>query len=829
MVRSPDVLSARRHDIMSELIPDDESLLPVRAVTPARARLALPPDDAGSGAEPIDLKESLGVLRRHIWLVLSIAGIAVLFTAYRLHKDQRQYQAGATIRLVDTQRELAGNLDNSSPYQTMGAWTDPIESQMQVLRSRAVGEAVADSQPLGTRVQVAGFPAALIRNVSLVRDNPGDSVKLTFNDRNVLVESDGRTRTVPYGSATEAGGVRFTVAGAPAKRDAGMLRTISRSAATDMVLGGLHASQRTRTDVVDVSYTAPDPYVAQQVVNAAVKVFQEENAERAQQQSRRRRIFLESQLDQTDSLLRVAQDHLSQYRSTKRVYGSADAVVAAEQTGLLNLESQRQDMVASRRVYQSLLQQLSGQTGDPRGNTLSALVASPGIADNPVVQATYQQLVTYQATLDSATTGRWSSAPTNPDVQRLHKLIAGSQAQLTDAVQSQVTSLDARIQALDELRDRNSAALKKLPATQAGEARLLEQVESTRNMADQLRSEYQKARVAEAVEAGQVEIVDLARQPFAPIGTSRRIKLLTGLIVGLLLGAGAAFLVERLNTGIRRREEIESVLQIPDLGIIPRITSSANAGRRLAVGRMSFPLPNRIVGHSRRSNGTSLVTVSDGRSGSSEAFRTLRTNLIFSQAVQTLRVMVVTSPSPQDGKTTTVANLAVTFAQQGMRVVIVDCDLRRARLHTLFRTSREPGLTQLLLGQAAEGDVMRQTFVDGLSFISAGTLPPNPSELLGGTRMHDLIVSLASQFEVVLLDTPPVHAAADSLILGKMSDGVLLVLRAGHTERASALDAIHRLTSIGVRVVGAVLNDPDHKVPQYSGYYYYDYSGPETA
>ncbi|MGH7634059.1 MAG: CpsD/CapB family tyrosine-protein kinase, partial [Gemmatimonadaceae bacterium] len=235
------------------------------------------------------------------------------------------------------------------------------------------------------------------------------------------------------------------------------------------------------------------------------------------------------------------------------------------------------------------------------------------------------------------------------------------------------------------------------------------------------------------------------------------------------------------------------------------------------------------VGHSRRSNGASLVTVSDGRSGSSEAFRTLRTNLIFSQAVQTLRVMVVTSPSPQDGKTTTVANLAVTFAQQGMRVVIVDCDLRRARLHTLFRTSREPGLTQLLLGQAAEGDVMRQTFVDGLSFISAGTLPPNPSELLGGTRMHDLIVSLASQFEVVLLDTPPVHAAADSLILGKMSDGVLLVLRAGHTERASALDAIHRLTSIGVRVVGAVLNDPDHKVPQYSGYYYYDYSGPETA
>jgi capsular exopolysaccharide synthesis family protein len=137
-------------------------------------------------------------------------------------------------------------------------------------------------------------------------------------------------------------------------------------------------------------------------------------------------------------------------------------------------------------------------------------------------------------------------------------------------------------------------------------------------------------------------------------------------------------------------------------------------------------------------------------------------------------------------------------------------------------------LTQLLLGQATEQDVLRPTAVDGLFLIPAGALPPNPSELLGGARMQELFRSLSCRFEVVLLDPPPVHVAAVSLILGKMSDGVLLVLRAGHTEQDSALDAIRRLTGIGVRVVGAVLNDPDHKVPQYSGYYYYDYYGSET-
>jgi tyrosine-protein kinase Etk/Wzc len=469
-----------------------------------------------------------------------------------------------------------------------------------------------------------------------------------------------------------------------------------------------------------------------------------------------------------------------------------------------------------------LLSTLSqSDSGPARQKTLRALVSSPGIADNPVVQAIYSQLVAYQATLDSASTGQWSSARSNPDVLRLHALVAGADAQLVDAVESQVTSVDARLEALDELRQRNADALKTLPATQAGEARLIEQVESTRNMADQLRDEYQKARIAEAVEAGQVELVDQAMSPYAPIGTSRRTKLLTGLIVGLLLGTGAAFLVERLNTAIRRREEIESMLQIPGLAIIPQIASHSRS-REFKMGGMSLRLPTP-----RRSwavvNGESLVTVSDFRSSSAEAFRTLRTNLIFSQAVQSLRTIVITSPSPQDGKTTTAANLAVTFAQQGMRVLIVDCDLRRARLHKLFHAPREPGLTQLMLGQATQEQVVQSTMVDNLWFLPAGAHPPNPSELLGGPQMRAALEKLGREFDILILDTPPVHAAADALILGSQSDGVILVLRAGHTDRQVAQDAVQRLTAVGVRVVGAVLNDPDHKVPQYGGYYYYDY------
>ncbi|HEY9450734.1 MAG TPA: polysaccharide biosynthesis tyrosine autokinase, partial [Gemmatimonadaceae bacterium] len=316
--------------------------------------------------------------------------------------------------------------------------------------------------------------------------------------------------------------------------------------------------------------------------------------------------------------------------------------------------------------------------------------------------------------------------------------------------------------------------------------------------------------------------------PARPIGRGPLFKLALGIIVGLMLGSGAAFLKENLNTSIRRRDELESILRVPGLAIIPQILPQNGAGR-LSLRNMRIPLPGRGNGkHGHHNgNGTALVSATNVRSTGAEAFRTLRTSLIFSQAVQSLKTIVITSPSPQDGKTTTAGNLAVTFAQQGMSVVLVDCDLRRARLHNVFKVPREPGLTQAMMGQATLDEVISPTLVDGLSFIPAGALPPNPSELLGGPRMRSVLDTLQARFDVVLLDTPPVHVAADSMILGRSADGVLLVVRAGSTQRDSAQDAIARLTAVGARVVGAVLNDPDHKVPQYGGYYYYDYYGAE--
>jgi capsular exopolysaccharide synthesis family protein len=221
-----------------------------------------------------------------------------------------------------------------------------------------------------------------------------------------------------------------------------------------------------------------------------------------------------------------------------------------------------------------------------------------------------------------------------------------------------------------------------------------------------------------------------------------------------------------------------------------------------------------------------LVTLTDVRSTGAEAYRMLRTNLLFTQAVNTLRTLAITSAVPGEGKTTTAANLAISCAQQGMKILLVDCDLRRSRLHRLFNVASTPGLTGLLLGQCTPAEALRATRVEGLTVLPSGVLPPNPGEILGGARMKRALDAFSTAFDLVVMDTPPLRAAADAAILGGRVDGVALVVRAGETDRAAALYSVQQLEGVGARVLGAILNDPDAKVPQYGDYYYYyDYYG----
>jgi capsular exopolysaccharide synthesis family protein len=202
----------------------------------------------------------------------------------------------------------------------------------------------------------------------------------------------------------------------------------------------------------------------------------------------------------------------------------------------------------------------------------------------------------------------------------------------------------------------------------------------------------------------------------------------------------------------------------------------------------------------------SLITLTDPRSPASEAYRTLRTNLSFYSLDKPVRTLVVTSPSPDDGKSITVANLAVTMAQGGMRTILVDCDLRRPSLHIFFDLNSEPGLTNLVLGETSEPP-LRMTGVDNLWLLPSGPKPPNPADLLGSKKLDQIIATLTNMADIVLFDAPPVVAVTDAAVLGAKLDGALLVINSGKTRRDHATRAKEVLEKARVRIIGTTLTN----------------------
>lgn len=803
--------------MMEVQVPDRRVLPGVPVMRPGEnGRGATPvPGARPDGGESINLQEVLRVLRRHLLLVSVFALSFAAISAWVALRTPPTFESTATVRLADLRSGLTGGLGDPA-VERMAGRRDPLLSQMEVMRSRTLVGRVVDRQGLRLRPVGTELPAGLIRDARVPADAPGDTIQLAFGAQQVQARSGALRSSAAYGAPLTLGQVSFVVDRRPGPAT-GELVLASRAATINALLGRLRARPRGETDLFDLVYVAGDPTTARTVLDAVVDEFQQLNAQAAQLRSRKRREFIEEQLQQSDRELAGAQLALSEFRRNRQVYSSREQI-GQEQQGLRDLEVRREELEADRQTSRMLL--AAAERGGADTRALRGLVSSPAIAGNPVIQGLYNQLMSYEAERDTLTTGRFRSAEESPAVQRINQLIAGTQARIADAVRSEIQSQDARIAALDAIRDRRTSRMSGLPELEAEEERLTQRMMTQQEGANALRAELQKARIAEAVEIGQVEVVDRASVPAAPVPQHRGLRIFLGLLVGLGVGGVAAIIRENMNTTVSSREELETMMGVATLAVIPQINPAGGGKRSLLRKDGKAETLPQVAG----SVDPSVVAAWHSHTPGAEAYRTLRTNLMFSQSVR-LRSMVVTSAGPADGKTTTSSNVAATFAQQGMRVVLVDCDLRRPRIHEVFGMDKEPGLSQLILGYNGVEDVIRPSGVENLSIISSGTPPPNPSELLGSERMMAVLRDLREHFDLVVLDTPPVLLAPEASVLAAGADGVVLVVRAGVTQRAAAQDASQQLHTVGANLVGTVLNDPDAKLPGYSSYYAYRYYG----
>ncbi len=769
------------------------------------------------------VREYLAIIKRHWWVVIVVLIASVAYSASKATKVIPQYRASSTVRLVDSRRALAGDMAGR-PGGEMGGFgyqSDPIESQIQVLQSGAVAAVAVDLKGLRLMPVEGTRFVDEISDIKVADSATATLLAMRFNPNGFAVSSGGRQLNGAYGQLLEIDGVRFTVSRKP-DVDTAKFNVVPKATAVGSASGGFLPTSRPRTDILDLTYTGPEPWQVKRIANAMAEAFKVHNASSATEMASRRRAFLEEQLKQTDSILSAAQGRYSAFRSGRQVY-SATQQAGAEQSSLIDITRRRAELDAEMTSYVGLLS-LARRSDETRNATLRTLASSPGIAGNPVVQQFYGQLEAYQRARDSLL--NLGAAASNPDVVAITSLIPATSEKMMDAVQSHIQALQTQINALERLRAAGATRIASSPAAETTELELQQQVQTVQQMSRQIQDELQRARMAEAVEGGQVEIVQLATSPGYQIATGKDRKLLLGGFVGLLLGCVAAVLLDGLNKSVRKRSDVERLLGIPALAVIPRLPSSNGTSNRVMKALPRFS----SNGHHRPGKpDADLVTVNNMRSPAAESFRTLRTNLMFSQTVSAMRTLVVTSASPSEGKTTTASNLAVAFAQQGMRVLLVDCDLRRSRIHRLFGLPREPGFTDLVLGYSDEDSVTHATSVTGMYVIASGKLPPNPAELLGSDGARTTFATLTEGYDLIVIDTPPLLAASDAAILATLSNGVVLVLRAGSTDNAAAQQAVQQLNAVGARIVGAVLNDPDTQVPKYGAYYHYEYSAASDA
>jgi succinoglycan biosynthesis transport protein ExoP len=365
-------------------------------------------------------------------------------------------------------------------------------------------------------------------------------------------------------------------------------------------------------------------------------------------------------------------------------------------------------------------------------------------------------------------------------------------------VEEQIADLEAKIKAAQEQVTELEQGL-----TTAFSAR---QIQDTRAQIQALEAQINiwqgnYASLLAFTESGPINyltIVEPAAVPNVPIRSRSHSNVLLAAAVGLILAVGAAFLLEYLDDTVKSPEDISKTLGLTTLGAITRI------------GGDTYP--------------EKLITIKHPRSIIAEAYRILRTNIQFSAIDKPLKTILVSSPSPAEGKSVTIANLAVVMAQAGARVVIVDSDLRRPVMHRIFNLTNKEGLTNVLLQDRPLVDgYLQSTEVENLQVLTTGPLPPNPSELLGSQKMTDLIENLKEGADVVLLDSPPALPVTDAAVLSSKSDGVLIITDAGNTRRDTARRAKEDLMRVGANVLGVVLNKLSMRGGSYYYYYYYYY------
>jgi len=779
-------------------------------------------DDGDQGG--FHLLDYWRLVMKHVWLIVGVTIIIPTLVAIYLIRQPDIYEAQARIQVdLESANPLLGGMSKGSSVILNSESNDPayFNTQLQILTG-------------------PGLLRKVVKNLDL-EHNP--SFAIAPESANTSAWSRIRSllgfksQTNPKSGAQDA--LPVTSTSSSVAQDLAEAERLSDY--VDNLRGPLKVEpvKETRltvreTRLIDISYRHTDSRLAAKIVNAIAQIFVDQNLEKKTETSGNTGNYLQKRIAELQSTIRNKEEELINYAKSHEILSldpNQNTVVERLVTlnkQLLAAEEQRK---LAESAYKASLQPGAAEALAEAGSSERGVSSSTRVTTEAELKLA--ELKQKRAELLVENTEKW------PAVKEVDKQIAFLEKQMKDtrsrATGIVTTNLATRYREALATEDalRKSYDQQRAETLTQNEAavnyRIIQQeIENNKTLLDGLLQRTKENDVVMAGTPNNIRVVDYAIAQKRPVAPRRTVIVGTSFLLALVLGVGLALLIEYLDDTLRSTEDVESFLHLPSVAVIPQIGKTKTKRLFLTGPKNGLVSPNGA-----HKQDVVVLTGVEKHSPLAEAYRHLRTSILLSTAGRPPRSLLITSSMPSEGKTTTAVNTAMSLAQTGAKVLIIDADMRRPRLQSIFNLSNDLGLSALLSREISEAEVAAATRHDegsGLFVITAGPLPPNPAELLGSEQMLKLINTVTPNFTHVVIDSPPIAAFTDGVLIATMVEGVLLVVHSGKSSRKVVARARKRLQDVGARMIGVVLNKVEATGPNSSYYYggYYQHYGAET-
>lgn len=726
----------------------------------------------------LDLQKILSTLLRRKFTIILIALLTFFTIAIKTFMTVPLYTASAKLQIEDDSNKL---LDYDVEAKGKSSGKDFYQTQYELLKSRTLAKRTIEELNLYPNRQLSSNTSPISQATQ--------TDEITDEQLSLLEKAKKYTELLFYGKDKAE-------------------KKLGQYPVEDQFLSGLSVQPVRNSRLVMVHYTSSDPEQAAKIVNVHTQNYVALNLERRVDSSSYAENFLNEQLIIAKSRLEESEADLIKYTKQQDLVSTGDegqSLTVRNFDGVYTAlsEAQRERITAESNYKKAYSNNQNKLTAD--------LIDSPVVEELKKKRADLQ--IDYQEKLQMF-------KPAYPVMVELKNQIN----LLTDQIEKETKTAKSRLTAKyevdkEELKAIYLAALAKEESLQQqleeqkGQLfdtrdksirlnTLKREVETNRNLYEGLLQRIKEVGVASSISANNIAIIDPALVPYRQASPNVKQKLSQGVMLGLLLGIAIAFLLEFLDDRIKAASDLENLLGLPMLGLIPTVKEKD---------------PQKLA----------IITETEAKSSIAEAFRSFRANLLFATKEGIPRVLHITSPRPSEGKSSTVVNLGIAFAQSGKQVLIVDGDLRKPSLHQRLKLDNSKGFTNFLTQQEEAVDVIQTTDIDNLFIIPAGPISPNPAELLSSQRMEDLYQLVPEQYDIIIMDSPPIMGLSDALILANQASATVLLAAHGESRKRLLQDGLQKLQHAQANIIGSVLTKTKARhgygYSYYYNYNYYDY------